>query len=104
METPNEQSASILTKSLLYVAGATIGIAAKIATIRKERSITIADVIGETCIASASAFLVWAFCHYHLKNDNAAIILSVIAGRFGDNILIYAYKKTISIINKLSEK
>ena len=88
----------------MYILGSVLGIGAKLATMQKTKAITMKDALVELMIASAASFLVWSWFHFYLKQDDLAIIASVIVGRYGDNILLAAFNKIESLIKKLYDK
>ena len=102
-DTPNHETASFWVKMGLYILGAMLGIGAKLATMQRSKPITMTDALIELTIASAASFLVWSWFHFYLKQDDLAIIASVIVGRYGDSILLAALNKVQNIIKKINE-
>lgn len=102
MENPQETKATLI-KLALYLLGVGIGLAAKLATIHKEKTLTMKEAILQTMIALATAYIVWAIFWYQGKPEYA-IVCAVLCGRFGDAILIMSwklFKKWMSNINDL---
>lgn len=100
MESPEEAKASIV-KVIVFGIGVTIGLASKLATINRERTLTMKEVIFQTSIAFAVAFLVWYLLQYYHKPE-LANICAVLCGRFADSILLIiwkAFKKWFSSVN-----
>jgi hypothetical protein len=104
MPNANSENTSLWIKVGLYIMGSILGIGAKLATMQRVKPIKMTDAIIELSIASAASFLVWSFFHFKLKEDDLAIVASVIVGRYGDNILIAAFNKIEKMINKVGEK
>lgn len=92
------EAQSLLVKVVVYVLGVSLGLAAKLAVIHKERMLTWKDIILHTAIAFAAAWLTWfALQQYHL--DGWANVSAVIVGRFGDSILIMIWKGIKKALN-----
>lgn len=87
-KTPNDWS---FIKIFIYLAAVILGLASKLATINRKGMLTMREVIFQTSVAFASAFIVGAIFYYHGQYQTA-IILAVVIGRFGDSILIAAGK------------
>lgn len=104
MPNANSENTGFWVKVGLYIMGSLLGVAAKLATMQRERPITHVDIIIEMCISSAACFLVWSFFHFKLKEDDLVIVASVIVGRYGDKVLLAALNKLEKIINKIGEK
>lgn len=92
MDSP-EETKHFLIKFGIYIVGVALGLAAKLATINKDKSLTLKEIILHTTVALASAWLVWNILdHYNaeswLKNG-----ISVLVGRFGDSFLIMIWNR-----------
>ncbi len=101
MPDQNHESTSLLVKISIYIFGVILGIGAKLATMHKQKKLTMTDAIVEFLIAAAAAFVVWSFFHYKLKEDDLAIIMSVIAGRYGDDIILKGWQELKKLMSRL---
>lgn len=97
MPLDNNEQANFWVKAGLYITGILLGLGAKLVRLNKDKPLTVKDFLFHSSIAFASAWLVWALlAHYdHLDLANIA---SVIVGRFGDQILLLAWKAIKNII------
>ncbi len=101
MGTPEQEQVSFLVKVGSYTAGILIGLAAKLVVVNKEKPLTIREFIYHSAIAFASAWLVWQLMAYY-NHTEIANIASVIVGRYGDVILVAAYKRAKDFFKDLS--
>jgi hypothetical protein len=88
-QTPEDDGS--LIKILAYMLGVVAGVGAKLAAMHKKNPITLKDIAVNSAIAFAAAFLVYSALDYwgHTK---AAIVSSVICGRFADDILSTSWR------------
>jgi hypothetical protein len=97
---PEDQD--FITKIALYVLGTILGIGAKLASMHRVKPVTIKDVIINSSVAFAAAYLVYALLvetgHTHL-----ATISSVLCGRFADDVLSLAWKALKSFLKTTSD-
>ena len=98
MPPPTNEETSLLTKLGVYLLGVGLGVGAKIATMYKQEPITWKVVIKNTLIAFAAAYLIWQLL-YTAGYPQMANVLSVVCGRFADDILkmgLRIAKKTLT--------
>jgi len=98
-ETPPDDGS--FWKTVIFIIGTAAGVGAKLASMHKVKPITMADVVVNSAIAFAAAFLVYHLLHYNGYGD-AAIVASVLCGRFADDILTVSWrfaKRYIKITN-----
>lgn len=103
-QTPEDDGS--LFKLIAYSIGVIAGLGAKLASMHKKNPITLKDVAINSAIAFASAFLVYSMLDYY-GQTKAAIVSSVICGRFADDILTItwkSFKKWFHAINDEIEK
>lgn len=91
MPADNEETQSLALKLAVYIGGVLLGLAAKLAVKNKEKNLTKAEIIMHSLVAFAAAYFTWSLLDYwHMKEISTPA--SVIVGRFGDNILMAAWK------------
>lgn len=95
----NHEDNNLIIKLLIYIGGVTMGLTAKLATINRKGELTFKEILFQTAVAFACSFIVWAALYYTDK-PNAAIIASVIVGRFGDSLLMAIGKGITQWITK----
>lgn len=88
---PNSNETTLLFKVLISLLGVILGLWSKLAIMKNNGSLTWNGAIMHTSIAFASSFFVWALCYYN-KQEELGVILSVICGRFGDDLLFTGWK------------
>jgi len=91
---PNNEETTFLTKLIVYIVGVTLGVGAKLAIMHKEKSITWKDVIVNSVVAFAAAYLTWQVL-YTAGYPQMANVCSVICGRFADDTLKFVWKIVI---------
>ncbi len=91
MEANNETTPG-LVKVGVFAIGTLIGFAAKLATMNKKKTLTWKEVIAQTFITAASAWVVWFFLKMYHASDTWAYIWAVFVGKFGDHILIWIWE------------
>lgn len=74
-----------------YIAGVAIGVAAKLAIMHRTKNITWKDVVINSAIALATAYGMYHFLIY-IGKPEVATPISVICGRYSDDILNLAFK------------
>lgn len=84
---PHEEFQRLFAKVAVYTIGTLLGIAAKLATLNKEKTITMKDVLFHSVIAFATAYLVWWMLEGKVS-ESILVSVSVVIGRFGDVILL----------------
>lgn len=92
---------TFVTKILLYMAGVTLGLGAKLAQINKDSQLTWKEVIYHSMVAFACAWCMW-YGFKTIGKPELATWAAVICGRFGDSMLMSiwaAFKKFFSKIN-----
>jgi 3-polyprenyl-4-hydroxybenzoate decarboxylase len=101
MAATEEEQVSFLVKIGTYILGILVGLGAKLVVVNKEKPLTVREFVYHSAIAFASAWIVWAILAY---NEQTAIanIVSVIVGRYGDIVLVAAYKRAKDFLNDLS--
>jgi len=98
----NEQQ-SIVVKFLIYAASVGIGLATKLAMIKKERELTIWEAIAHSLTAFACAWIVWNILNHYDAQDWLKNGMAVIVGRYGDAVLLLiwtTFKKVITAKTK----
>jgi hypothetical protein len=90
MPQPPDDDGSFI-KLLAYTVGVLAGVGAKLAVMHKKNPITLKDIAINSAIAFAAAFLVYSALDYW-GHTNAAIVSSVICGRFADDILSTSWR------------
>ena len=103
----NPDENKFIVNVILYIVGTIAGLGAKLAVMHKKNPITMKDVIVSSAIAFAAAFLVYFLLDY-FGHTQAAIVCSVICGRFADDVLTIAWKsvkKYLKILdNEINEE
>lgn len=84
---PPDEFQKLIAKIAVYSIGTILGIAAKLATLNKEKALTMKDVLFHSIIAFATAYLVWWMLDGKVS-ESLLISISVVIGRFGDVILL----------------
>lgn len=105
MPQPPEDNAS-LWKLIAYCVGVVAGLGAKLATMHKKNPLTLKDIAINSAIAFAVAYMAYSAIDYS-GHKNAAVVFSVICGRFADDILTMtwkSFKKWFSAMNDEIEK
>jgi hypothetical protein len=92
-----------LINVLLYCIGTIAGLGAKLAVMHKKNPITMKDIMVNSAIAFAAAFLVYFLLDY-FGHQQAAIVSSVICGRFADDILTVLWKSFKKYFKDLSNE
>lgn len=92
-----------IAKSGKYIVGVILGLAAKVAVLHKNEKLSFADVMRNAAIAMAAAYLV-----YHILiftgNENVATPISVLCGRYSDDVLNITWLKFKKIVDNFTEK
>lgn len=91
MSENNTETQGLALKLLVYLGGVLLGLAAKLAVKNKDKTLTKAEIIMHSLVAFAAAYFTWAVLDY-FKLKDISTPASVIVGRFGDNILMAAWK------------
>ena len=84
-------STGFFTKLAVYCGGVLLGLGARLAIIHKEKNLTMKEVLSQSTVAFASAYLTWAILQTY-AHPEMANVCAVIVGRFGDSILMMAYR------------
>src|SRR5574343_24704 len=92
-----------IIKLAIYAVGVAAGVGAKLAIMYRKKPISIRDVSANAMIAFAAAFAVYSWLTYMGKQD-LAWPLSVICGRYGDDVLRYMLYLGKKILNLISEE
>lgn len=90
-------------KLLIYAIGVAAGVGAKLAMMHSKKPISIKDIVINAAVAFAAAFAVYSWLSYAGKQDLAAPI-SVICGRYGDDVLRYMFQLSKKILKLVSEE
>jgi len=98
MAEATEETGKAVVKVGVYILGTLIGLGAKLATINYEKGLSMKAVIYHTLVAFACAWLVW-FGLQQTGYDEYAMGAAVIVGRFGDLILIQAWRGIKKALN-----
>jgi len=98
MATTDEEQVSFLVKVGTYILGILLGLGAKLVVVNKEKPLTIREFVYHSAIAFASAWIVWAVLA-HYNHTDVANIAAVVVGRYGDIILVAAFKQMKRFMN-----
>lgn len=95
----DKETQNFLIKLAVYTLGVTLGLAAKLSIINQQKKLTLGVAIMHALMAFSAAWITWfVMSHYNaedwLKNGSAIIV-----GRYGDYILIAAWKAFRQMIN-----
>jgi hypothetical protein len=93
------ETANFFIKFGIYIGSVTLGLAAKLFTINNQRKLHWKEVLMHSCVAFAAAWLVWNVMNYYKAEEWAKNGVAVIVGRFGDAVLIAAWKYFRMLIN-----
>ena len=99
---PNNEETTFLTKILIYILGVALGVGAKLAVMHKEKSITWKDVLVNSIVAFAAAYLTWQVL-YTAGYPQMANVVSVICGRFADDTLKFAWKMLVKLAGNAAD-
>lgn len=99
---PTPEDQDFITKIALYIVGTILGIGAKLASMHRVKPVTIKDVIINSTVAFAAAYLVYALLVY-TGHTSLATISSVICGRFADDVLQLAWKAFKTLIKTTND-
>lgn len=94
-DNPEEQS--VIIKIIIYCVGVTAGVAAKLATMHRTKPINLKDILVNTTVAFAASFFVYSVLDYW-GYTKMAIMLSVICGRFADDMLKAGFSTVLKIV------
>lgn len=100
---PKGEEINFALKVAGYVTGIALGLGAKLAVENKKKSLTLKDFVYHGAIAFASAWLVW-WALARWGQLDAANLVSVVVGRYGDVVLIAAYNKLSDFLGEFRVK
>ncbi len=92
-----------LAKSGKYIVGVILGLAARVAVLHENKKLGVWDVARNAAIAMAAAYLVYHALIYIGKEDVATPI-SVLCGRYSDDVLNITWEKVKKFMNNLPSK
>lgn len=87
------------TKITIYIAGALLGLASKLANLHKQKNMSKREFIARAFTAFACSWAVWQTLEYY-NNLKVAAMLSVFVGRYGDEVIILIWKQLKETVNK----
>lgn len=100
---PTNEETNFITKLAVYLLGVVLGVGAKLATMHKVEPITWKVVVKNSLIAFAAAYLVWQIL-YTWGYPQMANVMSVVCGRFADDILKMGLKIARKVLTGFSEE
>lgn len=89
---PDSGESKTIIETIIYAGGTVLGIAAKLADMHRRKNITKKDVIVNSILALATAFCVYWLLKDWGVNQNIANGVSVLCGRFSDDVLKLIWK------------
>lgn len=92
MPDPNDhETASFITKFAIYVLSVFIGLGAKLAIMSKDTPLTWRIIIRNSFITAMAVWIVWNVCDIYQVSDNARYIYGVVAAKFSDSVILFAW-------------
>jgi len=99
----NPEEEKLWLKLAIYLFGTSLGVAAKLAVMHRQKSIVLKDVIVNSIIAFAAAWLVYALLDSSGMTQYATVC-SVLSGRFADDIIQMIWKGIRAFLKTSAEE